>query len=116
MSTVNTALGEIGTAEMGFTLCHEHFIISSAGIQQTYPELIGRDRAVSESVERLNEAKAEGVSTVIDLTTMDLGRDVQALKAISEATGVNIIVATGAWLDVSRQDCRPLCAGDRGGY
>ena len=45
MATINSALGPMDTADLGFTLPHEHLIDSSAGIRNTYYEL--EFRAVS---------------------------------------------------------------------
>ncbi len=41
MATVNSVLGPLDTADLGFTLTHEHIFTASAGIQQTFPELFG---------------------------------------------------------------------------
>ena len=40
---VNTVTGPISTEKLGFTLMHEHVVVSSAGITQNYPELLGLD-------------------------------------------------------------------------
>ena len=45
MATINTVLGEVDTADLGFTLTHEHVMTSAAGIRQTYPELIDAGRS-----------------------------------------------------------------------
>jgi phosphotriesterase-related protein len=102
LSKVNTVLGPKDSSELGFTLSHEHILLSSAGIQDTFPEFIPRDSAIEEGIRRLSEAKAEGVDTIIDLSTMDLGRDVRVIEAVAKGSGVNVIVATGTWLDVPR--------------
>jgi len=102
LATINTATGPIDTSELGFTLSHEHILLSSAGIQATYPEFIERDFGIAEGVRQLGQAKAEGVDTVIDLSTMDLGRDVRVIAEVSRTSGVNAIVATGTWLDIPR--------------
>ena len=44
----------------------------------------------------LSQAYDEGLRTIIDLTTFDLGRDIQMLEEVSRRTGVNIILTTGA--------------------
>jgi hypothetical protein len=41
MATINSVLGPLETADLGFTLTHEHIFTASAGILQTYPELFG---------------------------------------------------------------------------
>lgn len=102
MPTVTTVLGPIDTAKMGFTLSHEHLLISAAGIPHVYPEFVPRQAAIQEAIRRLNEARAEGISTIVDLTTMDLGRDIRAIEYVSRVSGVNIIAATGTWLEIPR--------------
>ena len=42
MATINSVLGPMDTADLGFTLSHEHVLVTSAGIQQIYPEFIDR--------------------------------------------------------------------------
>ena len=103
MATVNSVLGPLDTADLGFTLTHEHLFTASAGIQQTFPELFGDFDRLTEQVEwSLNEAKDGGVKTIVDLSTMDLGRDIRFIKQMSERTGVQIIAATGIWRDIPR--------------
>jgi phosphotriesterase-related protein len=50
----------------------------------------------------LREAHREGLRTIIDVTTIDLGRDVEMMKEVSQATGVHIVAATGNHLAVPR--------------
>ncbi|MBI4220395.1 MAG: hypothetical protein HY682_09650 [Chloroflexi bacterium] len=102
MPNVMTVLGPIDTARMGFTLVHEHILLTSAGLKDTYPEFIPRQAAIDEGSRRLKEAKGEGIATIVDLTTMDLGRDVRVLETVSRASGVNVICATGTWLEIPR--------------
>ncbi len=103
MAIVNSVLGPLDTADLGFTLTHEHVFTASAGILQTYPELFGDFAKLREEVTSvLGEAHAGGVQTMIDLSTLDLGRDVRFLADMSRRTGVNIIAATGIWRDIPR--------------
>ena len=102
MPTVNTVLGPVDAADLKFTLMHEHVMVSSAGIPHTFPELIDRDRFVSLSAQALKEAAADGVSAYVDVTTMDLGRDVEVLRRVAEQSEVHIIPCTGIWLDIPR--------------
>jgi len=101
MTTINSVLGPLDTANLGFTLMHEHIIVASAGVPQNYTELLGigfMDRIVN----GLTQAKEGGIGTVVDATTLDLGRDVTVLAEASCLTGVNIIACTGWWLDMPR--------------
>ena len=102
MATVNSVLGPLDTSDLGFTLSHEHILLSSAGIRHVYPEFIDRQRTIEEAVSHLSEARREGVGTLIDVTTLDLGRDVELVAEVSRRSGVNIICATGIWRDIPR--------------
>jgi phosphotriesterase-related protein len=103
MPTINTVLGPIEIADLGFTLTHEHLFTASAGIQRTYPELFGDFEDLTEQVvECLTEARNGGVQTIVEVSTLDLGRDIRFLADMSRRTGVNIIAATGIWRDIPR--------------
>ena len=102
MSTVNTVLGPVETAGLGFTLSHEHLATNAAGILRTFPELIDRPGIIEQANATLKEAYDEGLRTIIDVSTIDLGRDVEMMKEVSQATGVQIVAATGNHLAVPR--------------
>ena len=102
MAVVNGVLGPINTDSLGFTLSHEHVLVTSAGLQHVYPEFIDRDGTIHRASEDLKEANAAGIDSIVDVTTLDLGRDVRLLRTVSESSGVNIVCATGTWLDIPR--------------
>ena len=102
MATVNTVLGPVDTADLGFTLSHEHVIVSAAGVRHTYPEFHDREANIKAGVESLREAHGEGLRTMVDMTTFDLGRDVGILEQVSRSTGVHIIATTGCHRTVPR--------------
>ena len=101
MTKVNTVLGPLDTSALGFTLMHEHIIVSAAGIPQNYPQLFG-DSFIDHIVDELTKAKREGIDTILDATTLDLGRDINILAEVSRKSGVNIIATTGWWLEMPR--------------
>jgi phosphotriesterase-related protein len=78
MATVNSVLGPLDTADLGFTLMHEHIMVAAAGVYRDCPELLGPDR-IGRVVARLKAAKEGGIDTLVDATTPDLGRDVELL-------------------------------------
>ena len=102
MATVNTVLGPIDSADLGFTLSHEHLGTNAAGIRQTYPEFFDREGVKEQAIAALTEAYNEGLRTIIDVSTIDLGRDVLLMDEVSRASGVQIICATGNHLAVPR--------------
>ena len=102
MAQINSVLGPLDTADLGFTLSHEHVLVTSAGIQQVYPEFIDRAGTIEKAVQDLTTAYDEGLRTIVDVTTIDLGRDIRLLEQVSRGSGVNIVCATGTWRDIPR--------------
>lgn len=86
---VQTVLGPIEASELGFTLTHEHV---GSGSDKAFG---GRADAVAKAVDRLKEARDEGVDTVIDLSTFDVGRDIRFREEVSRKSGMHIVVCTG---------------------
>jgi len=101
MTTINSVLGPLDTASLGFTLMHEHIIEAEDGVFRDYPELLGAN-PMKRVVNELKKVKEGGVDTIVDASTLDLGRDVGFLAEASRQTGVNIIATTGWWLDIPR--------------
>src|SRR5262245_8573828 len=100
--TVHTVLGPIETSKLGFTLSHEHIIASSAGVWQAWPELFGgHAKFITTASDQLKRAKDEGVSTIVDCTTIDLGRDIRMMQEVSRRSGMQVVAATGHWNDPS---------------
>ena len=102
MATVNTVLGPIDTVNLGFTLSHEHVGTNAAGLRHTYPEIIDRSGMKEQAILALKEAYDEGLRTIVDVTTFDLGRDILLMQEVSQNSGVQIIAATGNHLAVPR--------------
>tara|TARA_B100000586_G_scaffold97864_1_gene69999 strand:+ start:1275 stop:2198 length:924 start_codon:yes stop_codon:yes gene_type:complete len=92
----------VDTSELGFTLSHEHLATNAAGILKTFPELVDRAGVIEQANATLREASLEGLRTIIDVTTIDLGRDVEMMREVSQTTGVHIVAATGNHLAVPR--------------
>ena len=105
---VNTVLGPVPGDRLGFTLGHEHVMISAGGVKENFPFLFDYKRTRERIVSELREAKAGGVDTIIDLTTVDLGRDIGLFAEAAEASGMQVIATTGLWLNI------PLIFRDRG--
>ena len=101
MTIINSVLGPLDTANLGVTLMHEHILSSSIGLPQNYPDILERGY-MKHIVDGLNEARAGGIATIVDATTLDLGRDANMLAEVSRRTGVNIIACSGWWLEKTR--------------
>jgi phosphotriesterase-related protein len=98
MAQVQTVRGGIDTSQLGPTLMHEHVFVLDTEILQNYPEEWGdEDKRVADAVTRLNELKARGVDSIVDLTVIGLGRYIPRIEQIAKQTKINIIVATGIY-------------------
>jgi len=102
MPNIQTVLGEIDASELGFALSHEHIIVSNGQDRQNYPWLYDRQKTLESAVAKLRELKAGGVDSLIDLTTPDLGRDIEFMVEASRASGVHVVAGTGLWRDIPR--------------
>ncbi|MCW2603708.1 MAG: hypothetical protein JWN61_1843 [Pseudonocardiales bacterium] len=97
MTVVQTIRGPIDSSELGWTLSHEHLTGGGAGMQQ-FPWIYDEDDAVAANIQALRRVSDAGVTSLIDLTPFDLGRQSSLFERIAEAdTGVNIVCATGVY-------------------
>jgi phosphotriesterase-related protein len=122
-----TVLGPIPATELGVTLAHEHCFID-ASVWFVEPTEASRrvnvDRPVDMSLlsalrhrpfsttrdnmtlndeelirSELENYHREGGVSVVDVTPIALGRDPKALQRLSRATGLNIVLATGIYVE-----------------
>ncbi|MBA2275673.1 MAG: phosphotriesterase, partial [Chloroflexi bacterium] len=90
-SSVTTVRGPIPAEELGVTLPHEHIFIDL--MREYRGDGLLHDPALA-SHEAAAFAAAGG-GTIVDVTSIGLGRQPTALRAVSEATGVHIVMGTG---------------------
>lgn len=100
MATIQSATGPLDTANMGFTLMHEHVVVLWPPMYQQYPELFDRKAQMENAVTRLIRAREAGVTTMVDLTPIDLGRDPRFIAEAAQKSGMQIIVATGLYYTI----------------
>lgn len=94
---INGVLGPISTSELGITLAHEHIACFSWPMRVAFGDKwLERETFVKIAVGQLTKAREQyGISTVVDATTINLGRDIRLIQEIAKKSGVNIIVSTG---------------------
>jgi phosphotriesterase-related protein len=97
MNTVDTALGPVATAELGPTLMHEHIVTRSPGVQENWPHLWDRGGILEIAERKMGDLHKRGIRTIVDLTTVDLGRDIDLIAAVAKRSPIRVIVATGVW-------------------
>ena len=102
MASVETVSGPVAGKDLGFTRSHEHVAMQPAFITTHYPWMVNRDKIRSRAIRELTEAKQGGVDTIIALSTPDLQRDVELIQEVAQASGMQVVVATGLWRDIPR--------------
>jgi phosphotriesterase-related protein len=87
--------GPLDASKLGFTLAHEH-VAEGEDVLVRWPNARGgRAELIAKTVEKLKFVRAAGVSTIVDLTPYDVGRDIRFLEEISRKSGLNMVACTG---------------------
>lgn len=92
---VETVLGPIDAAKLGFTLTHEHVVPADHEAPGSRKTFSSRAISVADAVEKLKAARDAGISTVVDLSPSEAGRDVRFAQEVSRKSGMQIVVCTG---------------------
>jgi phosphotriesterase-related protein len=95
MPTIESVCGPLSPADLGFTLMHEHVLVANWSMRQSFPDYVDVPRVVEEAVTQLRAVRERGVRTIVDLTPINLGRDVAVMHTVAERSGMQIIAATG---------------------
>ncbi len=90
---VRTVRGDVSPSDLGVTYIHEHLIIDSPAVASEWPHILLADSAVS--IEEVKLCVLAGVGTMVDAMPMASGRGPERLLAISQATGLHIVMTTG---------------------
>jgi 5-phospho-D-xylono-1,4-lactonase len=89
---IRTLLGDIKPDNLGLTLGHDHLMTHP-------PEDVNDTDLVMDDLEaatrELELFKRAGGGAIVEMTTVDYGRDAGELEKISRASGVHVIAATG---------------------
>jgi len=122
-----TVLGSIAPQELGVALCHEHLLVDLSAMFKEPEEATARamahapvtmdmlwwlrswrpnldNKKLSDEQLTINEVlryKAAGGNSIVELTSVNIGRDPVALAHISRATGLNVIMGSGYYVDAS---------------
>ena len=104
MSIVRTVRGDIAPGELGPCDAHEHLFLET-------PIQPGDDfTEVDKAVEEARTLVAAGARSLVDWTPIGLGRSLDGLREVSEATGLHVVGATGLHRDAHYAADDPLRA------
>jgi predicted metal-dependent phosphotriesterase family hydrolase len=94
MAFLHTVTGNIVPHESGITYSHEHLLFRPPEpFRSQDPDMVLDD--IKKAEQEARYFVTAGGKCLVEMSTIDLHRDAAGLKAISEATGVHIISATG---------------------
>lgn len=99
MGKINTVLNEIDSSQLGFTLMHEHCYLGSWNHRHAFKDWFDYQAGLDMIVGVLKDAKEHGVNSIVDVTTLNMGRDIHLLEDASKLSGINIIAASGYMYD-----------------
>ncbi|MEW5977686.1 MAG: hypothetical protein AB1898_17975 [Acidobacteriota bacterium] len=99
---IMTVNGPIAPEEAGFVLSHEHLLCDLWPIVRSYDGILHDENLAATELSRYREA---GGRTVVEVSSIGLGRNPQGLRRISKATGVHVVMGS-AWY---REEVYPAC-------
>ena len=137
---VQTVLGPIAPADLGVTITHEHILSTMPHLTDTPPEdperlaffrkpvtteilgalrfgsLLNYDNCQLDSLEtaidEVSRFGRAGGNTIVEATSLGIGRDPEGLARIAEATGVNLIMGASYYLDRTHPPERDVAGRD----
>jgi phosphotriesterase-related protein len=92
---IETVTGPIDERDLGLTLMHEHVLVDFIGASGVSRSRYDADAAFTTALPHLTQVRTLGCRTLVECTPAYLGRDVQLLRRLSEASGVHILSNTG---------------------
>lgn len=93
---IQSILGPVDTAELGQTLIHEHITCADWSMRMNFGQkFFDHDTVVAIARRALAPVQAMGLKTLVDGTPVNLGRDLDLIRDVAEATGLTIIASSG---------------------
>lgn len=95
---IETTAGPVPAGDLGRTLVHEHLFSVNDVVRCEWPHLVDAEAEERTAIETLEAVAAQGVRTWVDPAVMFLGRNAPVSQRAAEATGVRVVMATGAYV------------------
>lgn len=87
-----TVTGRIPASDAGCTLSHEHVLCDLWALSKSYDGILDDETLAAGELAKYRDA---GGSSLIDATSVGLGRNPLALRRVSHASGIRIIMGSG---------------------
>jgi phosphotriesterase-related protein len=112
MTGIITTLGPKTADELGLILPHEHILVDFRPPDHPEHAVAQVADVVALMAPEVEKAQALGVTAMVDCTPVGVGRRVDVLKAVTEATGMPLVAPTGiyrepkvpAWAQAASED------------
>jgi predicted metal-dependent phosphotriesterase family hydrolase len=89
---IMTVRGPIAPEEAGFTLSHEHLLCDLWPIIRSYDGILDDENL---AIAEVMKYRQQGGKTLVEVSSIGLGRNPQGLHRISEKTGIHIVMGSG---------------------
>jgi phosphotriesterase-related protein len=89
---IMTVSGPIAPKEAGFVLSHEHLICDLWSIIHSYDGILDDENLAIAEVMKYQQA---GGKTIVEVSSIGLGRNPKSLRRISEHTGIHVVMGSG---------------------
>lgn len=107
MARIETVTGPIEASELGRTLIHEHLRARDEAVHEQFPH-VGTAREKEPhwvppgdeeqvAIDAAKSAVELGIKSIGEPSAMFLGRDVQFMRRVSEASGLQVVPCTGIY-------------------
>lgn len=101
---IRTLTKDLPPSELGngVTLFHEHLMLDISkliGPRPANARPLPPPIAVEVMIEEVKAAQRDGITCIVDGGHNDMGRDLDALKRINQATGMNIVACGGYYME-----------------
>jgi phosphotriesterase-related protein len=96
MGYIMTVAGEVRTEDIGAVLMHEHILCDFYTVSDDLNRLLDDPDLI---VDELGCLEATPVRTVVEMTSVGLGRDLGGMRDIAVRTGLNIVAGCGWYRD-----------------
>jgi len=92
---IEAVTGPVDAGDLGLTLMHEHVLVDFIGASGVSRARYDADAVFATALPHVKQVGTLGCRTLVECTPAYLGRDVELLKRLSEASGVRILSNTG---------------------
>ncbi|MCF8569896.1 phosphotriesterase-related protein [Gordonia sp. HY002] len=95
MDRIDTVAGPIGADQLGAVLTHEHVFVVQEDFRLNYLRDWDEGAEVERAVATVGRLKSAGIDTIMDVSVLGLGRNIERVARVAECVDVNIVAATG---------------------